>query len=220
MNKNINVLISGTSNGIGKETALLFLEKGYKVYGMDKLDSSINNKNYIHIKHDIKDKNYKIIEDISILVLNAGVQDEKDAIEVNLLATINMCEFYIKNNKTLKSILFVTSASARNGAEFPLYSTSKGGLVTYMKNLALRLSKKNIIVNSIAPGGVITPLNNHIINNKDLYEQVKNETLLNKWCEAKEIAEWIYFLTVINKSMIGEDLLIDNGEMLKSNFIW
>ena len=47
-----------------------------------------------------------------------------------------------------------------------------------------------------------------------------DETLLGKWCEAEEIAELAYFLTVVNRSMTGEDLLIDNGEMLKSNFIW
>ena len=29
-----------------------------------------------------------------------------------------------------------------------------------------------------------------------------------------------YFLSVINKSMTGEDIFIDNGEKLKSNFIW
>ncbi len=47
-----------------------------------------------------------------------------------------------------------------------------------------------------------------------------NETLLNKWATAEEIAEFTYFVSVINKSMTGEDIFIDNGEKLKSNFIW
>ena len=34
------------------------------------------------------------------------------------------------------------------------------------------------------------------------------------------IAEFTYFISVVNKSMTGEDLFIDNGEKLKSNFIW
>ena len=55
---------------------------------------------------------------------------------------------------------------------------------------------------------------------KELYKQVLDETLLNKWSTPEEIAEFTYFIAVINKSMTGEDLFIDNGEKLKSNFIW
>ena len=54
----------------------------------------------------------------------------------------------------------------------------------------------------------------------EIPDEVLNETLLHKWASSEEIAEWVYFITVINKSMTGEDILIDNGEMLKSNFIW
>ena len=37
---------------------------------------------------------------------------------------------------------------------------------------------------------------------------------------ADEIAALSFALTVENRSVTGEDLLVDNGEMLKSNFIW
>ena len=47
-----------------------------------------------------------------------------------------------------------------------------------------------------------------------------DETLLNKWATPEEIADFVYFVSVINKSMTGEDIFIDNGEKLKSNFIW
>ena len=42
----------------------------------------------------------------------------------------------------------------------------------------------------------------------------------DKWASEEEIAEFTYFLAIYNKSMTGEDLLIDNGEKLKSNFVW
>ena len=89
-----------------------------------------------------------------------------------------------------------------------------------MKNVALRIAKYGATANSISPGGVITPLNKHILDSEDLYEKVLNETLLNKWATAEEIAEFVYFVSVVNKSMTGEDFFIDNGEKLKSNFIW
>ena len=72
----------------------------------------------------------------------------------------------------------------------------------------------------MSPGGVITPLNRHILESKDLYRKVLDETLLNKWATAGEIADFVYFVGVVNKSMTGEDVFIDNGEKLKSNFIW
>lgn len=212
-------IISGTSNGIGKAIAEKFLKEGFEVFGYDVEKSNIDSKDYKHIICDIR--NCEDIEkiDCTTLINVAGVQDEKNAIDVNLLGTIKFTEHFM-NSKKLKSILFIVSASARNGSEFPYYVASKAGAVGYMKNLALNLAKRKIVVNSISPGGVITNVNKHILESEKLYKKVKKETLLGKWAEPDEIAEAAYFMCVINKSITGEDLLIDNGEILKSNFIW
>ena len=154
-----------------------------------------------------------------MLVNNAGTLEESEAIEVNLSGTIRFTERYTES-PALRSVLFIASASARNGAEFPCYVASKAGLVGYMKNLALKLAGRGVTVNSISPGGVITPANRHILDSEELYAAVKAETLLGKWAEAEEIADLAWYLTMVNRSITGEDLLIDNGEMLKSNFIW
>ena len=215
----MKILISGTSRGIGKATALKFLNEGHQVIGVDISSSSIDHPSYTHIQKDIRDNDLPNIDNINIIIANAGVQEEKDAIDVNLTGTIKFIEKYINSNE-LKSILFIASSSARNGSEFPLYSASKGGVISYMKNLALRLANRKVTVNSISPGGVITPMNQHILEDEKKYEAVLNETLFHKWAKPEEIADWAYFLTAINSSMTGEDILIDNGEMLKSNFIW
>ena len=215
----MKVLISGTSRGIGKAIAEKFLRSNHEVIGMDILPSTIRHPNYTHIEQDIRDDNLPVLEDIEIIIANAGVFDEEEAISVNLEGTIHFVESYFLEEK-VKSILFITSSSARNGAEFPRYSASKGGLLAYMKYLANRLAPLGVVVNSLSPGGVMTASNDGIIKDKKKYEAVLNETLTHKWAQAEEIAEWSYFLTVINKSVIGEDILIDNGEMLKSNFIW
>lgn len=215
----MKILITGTSSGIGRAIALKFIYEGHKVIGIDIKDSTINNKLYTHIKKDICSKELPQILDIDILVNNAGVQNTKNDIDVNLKGTINITEKYgIQTN--IKAIIFIASASASTGAEFPEYAASKGGMVTYMKNVALRIAKYNATSNSISAGGVITPLNNHIINDPKLWNDVLNETLLKKWASAEEIADFVYFVSVNNKSMTGQDLLIDNGEALKSNFIW
>ena len=101
-----------------------------------------------------------------------------------------------------------------------MYVASKAGTVGYMKNLALELAKRGITCNSISPGGVVTSSNKHILESEKLYKAVKDETLLGKWAMPYEIADLAYYLTVVNRSITGEDILIDNGEMLRSNFIW
>ena len=160
------------------------------------------------------------INDVEILINNAGVQNQDETdIDVNLKGTIKFTEKYGFND-SIKSIVFIASSSARTGSEFPEYAASKGGVVTYMKNVALRLAKYKATANSISPGGVITELNDHIIKDEKLYKAVLDESLLNKWAELEEIAKFVYFVAVENKSMTGQDILIDNGEELKSNFIW
>lgn len=215
------IVISGTSSGIGKATAVRFLAEGHEVYGFDVEEAPFTHYNYHHCIHDVRDSAAKLpdIPAPDIVINSAGTLEETDAIDVNLTGTIRFTQRFIESPR-LKSVLFIASASARNGAEFPFYVASKSGIVGYMKNQALALAPRGITVNSISPGGVLTPANKHILDDESLYSQVLAETLLGKWAEASEIAELAYFLTITNRSITGEDILIDNGEMLKSNFIW
>ena len=215
----MKVLVTGSSNGIGKAIAEKFLKENHQVIGIDIDKSSINNDNYKHIQESILSEKLPDINDIDILINNAGVQNSIDDIDINLKGTINITEKY-GLNRSIKSIIFIASASATTGAEFPRYVASKGGLVSYMKYVAQEVAKYNATANSISPGGVITDLNKHILEDKKLYEAVLNETLLNRWAEPEEIAELTYYLAITNKSITGQDILIDNGEFLKSNFIW
>lgn len=212
----LKVLVTGSSNGIGKAIASKFLDEGHEVIGFDIEEATINNSSYKHYIQDICDE-LPDIDDINIIINNAGVQNNND-IDVNLKGTINVTEKYI--NKNIKSIVFIASSSASTGSEFPLYAASKGGVVSYMKNVALRVAEYGATSNSISPGGVITRINKHILDSPKLYKEVLDETLLNKWANPEEIAEFAYFVSVINKSMTGEDILIDNGEKLRSNFVW
>ena len=138
---------------------------------------------------------------------------------MNLKGTIRITEAY-GIQPSIKSILFIASASASTGSEFPEYAASKGGIVAYMKNTAQRVASYGATANSLSPGGVLTELNSHIINTPELWDQVMVETLLSKWADVEEIAEWAYFMTVVNQSMTAQDVLVDNGEAAKFNFVW
>ena len=214
----MKILITGASRGIGLACVKKYIEMGHEVIGFDVNESDFMAPSYIHMLVDIT-KDLPEISDVEVLINNAGIQEGPEVIATNLSATIAVTKKYAFQDK-IHSVLFMASSSASNGAEFPEYAASKGGVVTYMKNTALRLAKYGATSNSISAGGVYTPLNAHIMDDPKLMEQCLDETLLHRWAKAEEIADFTYFLTNVNKSMTGQDLLIDNGEQLKSNFIW
>ena len=214
----MKILITGTSRGIGLSCAKKYIEMGHEVIGFDVNEAGFSAPAYTHMLVDIKGP-LPEIKDVEVIVNNAGIHEGPDVIDINLKATIAVTEKYAFQEH-IHSVLFMASSSASNGAEFPEYAASKGGLVAYMKNTALRIAKYGATANSISAGGVYTPLNSHIMDDPKLMKQCLDETLLHRWADAEEIADLSYYLTNVNKSMTGQDLLIDNGEQLKSNFIW
>lgn len=215
----MKVLITGTSQGIGKAIAEKFLKEGHMVEGIDRQDATIEDKNYTHHKCDVRDKdNLPQIDNLNILINNAGTQNEED-IDINLKAVIHITEKY-GVQKDIKSILNIGSASAHTGAEFPEYCASKAGLLAYTKNVAVRVAKFGATCNSLDPGGVITPLNDCVINDPELWAEIMDETPLRRWATAEEMADWAYFLTIDNKFCTGQSILVDGGESINYNFVW
>ena len=154
----MKILITGTTQGIGKAIAELFLKNGHKVVGIDRQEASIVHQDYIHYTCDVRDKErLPSLDGIEILINNAGTQNEED-IDINLKALIHITERYGIQPK-IKSILNIGSASAHTGSEFFEYCASKGGVLAYTKNVAIRVAPFGATCNSLDPGGVLTPLN-------------------------------------------------------------
>lgn len=215
----MKVLITGTSQGIGRAISELFLKEGHSVIGIDRQESSIDHAAYVHHQCDVRDKErLPQIDDVEILVNNAGTQNEAD-IDINLKALIAITEKYGVQPK-IRSVLNIGSASAHTGAEFPEYCASKGGVLAYTKNVAMRVAPFGATCNSLDPGGVLTPLNECVMNDPALWAQIMDETPLKKWATPEEIAQWAYFLTVTNTFCTGQSILVDGGESINYHFVW
>ncbi|MBE6813530.1 MAG: SDR family oxidoreductase [Ruminococcaceae bacterium] len=215
----MKVLITGTSQGIGKAIAELFLKKGHTVVGIDRQKTSIEHSSYTHFVCDVRDTdNLPDVKDVNILINNAGTQNEAD-IDVNLKALIYITEKYGIQER-IRSVLNIGSASAHTGSEFPEYCASKGGVLSYTKNVAMRVAKYGATCNSLDPGGVLTPLNECVMNDPQLWKQIMDETPLKRWATPEEIAQWAYFLSVTNTFCTGQNILVDGGESINYHFVW
>lgn len=223
--RGLDVLVTGSSCGIGRATAELFLERGHRVWGVDVLDASIEHANYRHVVADVCDKE-SLPDDVApqVLVSNAGVQGTGRDIDVNLRGAINVCERYTfpdgrRLAPKLRAVVLVGSSSGHTGAEFPEYAASKGGVLAYTKNLAQRLAPQ-AVCNSVDPGGVTTQLNRPVMEDSELWARIMELTPLRRWATPREIAEWIYFVGVVNRFMTGQNLLVDGGEAGAFDFVW
>ena len=214
------ILITGTSRGIGKAAAEYFLDKGHEVHGLDIRPASVVHRNYVHHIADVTDPS-TFPEGLmpEVLINNAGIQETGRDIDVNLKGMINITEHYAIGSDRIRSVVNIGSAAGHTGSEFPEYAASKGGVISYTRNVALRLAPQ-AICNSIDPGGVLTDLNKCVIEDEKLWARIMELTPLKRWAEPREIAEWIYFVGVTNRFMTGQNLLIDGGEAGNMDFVW
>ena len=230
----MKVLVTGTSAGIGRATAELFLERGHEVWGFDVQAATLTHPGYTHHVVDVRrPQDFPAGIKPEIIINNAGVQDSGDDLGVNLRGTINVVEKYAfcgeasgqkrelarTPSPRIRAVVNVGSASAHTGSEFPEYAASKGGVSAYTKNVAMRLAPQ-ATCNSIDPGGVATELNRPVMDDTAMWARIMDLTPLRRWAEPEQIADWIYFVAVRNRFMTGQNLLIDGGEAGRSEFIW
>lgn len=175
-----NILITGCSSGLGYALTMLYLEKGYKVYGINRSEPKIENKNFKFIKCDLSDtKNIKRnlekeilnINKFEIVYLNAGMLGEiKSSFDLSIEELNEVYNLNVYANKELldilskietKNIIAISSGAAVNGSKgWASYSLSKAGL-----NMLINLYSKEMINTKllcIAPGVIETPMTDYI----------------------------------------------------------
>ena len=240
--KNKKILITGASGGIGKALVKKFVSLEGNVLGTgtktEKLDLiKKNNPNIKVKKFDISDHSRieEFIENVTlelggldILINNAGInvdnlslrmKDEewKKVIDVNLTSTFLLSKYAIK--KMLKNkfgrIVNITSVVGHTGNSGQSnYSAAKAGLIGMSKSLALEYAKKNITINCVSPGFIISDMTMNIAEKVKIY--LTSRIPMGKLGTGEDVSNCVAFLSSELASYITGETIHVNGGMYMS----
>ncbi|MFK2821991.1 SDR family NAD(P)-dependent oxidoreductase [Arcobacter sp. YIC-80] len=175
-----NILITGCSSGLGLALTNLYLEKGFKVYGISRTKPQIENKNFIFKNFDlsnineIKIKLQSFIENIKTIetvYLNAGMLGEIKASTKTQVSELNkVYELNVYANKELldilatikvSNIIAISSGASINGSKgWASYSLSKAGVNMLINLYSKELQETKLL--AVAPGVIETPMTDYI----------------------------------------------------------
>jgi cyclopentanol dehydrogenase len=178
----------------------------------------------------VADKAMELFGRIDILINNAGIYPgfidcENTPIElwgnvlaINLTGPFIGCKICIPYLRMSGggSIINVASIAGVVGGNGAAYSSSKGGLVLFSKDLAVNLAKDKIRVNTICPGGVLTPMTEGLMKVQGMEDMIKQMSPQGRMADPMEIATGALFLASDESSfMTGADLVMDGGSVAR-----
>jgi len=240
--ENKNILITGASGGIGNELVKKFVTLGGNVLGSgtktEKLDQikkkfpTIKVKKFDMAEHSRMEE---FIDNVSlelggldILINNAGTNVDnlslrmnesewKKVIDINLTSTFLLSKYAIK--KMLKNkfgrIVNITSVVGHTGnLGQSNYAASKAGIIGMSKSLAIEYAKKNITINCVSPGFIVSDMTMNIAEKVKLY--LTSRIPMGKLGTGEDVSNCVAFLSSDQASYVTGETIHVNGGMYMS----
>ena len=237
--KNLNIILTGGTGVIGNAIIDKLISAGAHVVATGTNEEKLKKIKDKHKKLDVMKFNLsdhggidKFVEDcsknfsnkIDVLINNAGItqdnlslrmkEDEwKNVIDINLTSTFLITKSVLKKMLKLKNgkIINVTSVVGHTGNIGQAnYAASKAGIIAMSKSLALEYGKKNITVNCVSPGFIVSNMTAKISDEHT--ELMKSRISLNKFGNPEDVANSIAFLSSnLSDYITGETIHVNGG---------
>lgn len=204
------IFITGTSTGLGKATAKLFVDKGWRVIATmrkpenEKELTGIDNIILMALDVTNKEQVQKVVSevtsqyDIDVVFNNAGYglagpfegADEDQIfrnINTNLLGVMRVTQAFLPHFRKKGKGTFISTTSIGGSVTFPMnsvYHATKFALEGWSESLAYELEPFGIKVKTVAPGGIDTDFAGRSLDlsRHDAYDEIFT-TVLNAFSD-------------------------------------
>ena len=234
------VLITGSTQGIGKALAVAFVKAGYQVCvhcskdieKAERIRSEIGAHQAVVCDLSNMDEVnglYQKTGAVDCLILNASVQykelwtditDETfdKQFDVNVKSTLKLMQAYypVMKEKGFGRIVTIGSVNQyRQHPELSLYSATKCAVMKLVKVIAKQGAPYGVTVNNVAPGAIATPRNESVYNNEEQRKAVETVIPMGRFGTPEDCVGAVLMLCSEQGSYItGTDIIIDGGMKL------
>lgn len=238
-------LITGGASGLGAADARTLAREGAKIVITDVQDelgtevaASIPDCIYLH--HDVRDEArwHEVVAQtiaafgcLDVLVNNAGLvrfgtvealsyADYKLQVDVMLDGTFLGCKAAIPHMSRTGSGAIINMASVggmKGISAIPAYAGAKGGIIAMTRSIAIHCREQGyrIRVNSIAPGGIVTPMTAQALAELPPGDPGLDQASNHGMGQPSDIAEMVLYLASdLGRHITGTNIVIDNGETI------
>ena len=237
------IIITGASSGIGRQCAISCSQMGALVVLIGRDESRLQETlslmegdGHLVCPVDLNQlENIKpLVEDVVSklgpldgFIHSAGIEktlpikslkpaDYEDIIRVNTLSAFEFVRYFSASKNfnqggSMVIISSITSVIGRVGVS--AYAASKGAIVSAVKTMALELAKRNVRINAVSPGTVLTPLmQSYLFQISDEERQKRVDGFPLGLGEPTDVANaCIYLLSDASRWVTGQNLVVDGG---------
>ncbi len=236
--KNSVALVTGAKAGIGAEIALHLAKAGADVVicgssPVERAEKTLNKIKecgvraiYKQVDLSVEGNGTKLVQDvieemgkIDIVVNNAALAtpDWNKALHINVAAPLEIIEEAAKDmeKRNYGRIVNITSSSvASGGTPLPHYVSTKGACDAMGRFLAKRYAPKGILINTVAPGPVLTDMVLQRYSEEEFTEHYIKQMPINRCLVPEDIAGSVLFLcSSLCSGVCGQTILCDGGRV-------
>ena len=237
-------IITGASSGLGKHFAKTLASAGAnlvicarRVKNLEQLKQEINaevlvlpldvtsEESVLNFFSEVRNS----IGSADILINNAGTSDPKKfkdldeeswnyVLETNLNGAYrvakNFTDALLEDRKSGSIVNIASILGLRVGINLTSYATAKAGLVQLTKSMALELARSNIRVNAIAPGYILTEINDDFFATEEGQSYIRNIPMNRLGLESDLDGILLLLSSEASSFMTGSIIAVDGGHLI------